>query len=282
MGLEPMTSSLPRRCSTTELQQRPDAKPGERCGLEVQRAHVLRACALSERPARAPVVRTQGAPRASACHVTYGAGDGNRTHVISLEGWSSTIELRPRRAHAVGARHVVVIARHPTWERTSASAERLRRAPPPRSVARRAALCDASWWGEADLNRRRHSHQIYSLAHLATLVSPREEPPPCTRPRGGRGARCPVQTQAHVAPHVAGAALAVGGARDANDVTRRRRSAPVSSSRGRVSSEQPGPRWPGEPGAGALGGFGRVRLVRRGPVAAPSLEPAVGVEPTTS
>lgn len=23
------------------------------------------------------------------------AGDGNRTHVISLEGWSSTIELHP-------------------------------------------------------------------------------------------------------------------------------------------------------------------------------------------
>ena len=27
---------------------------------------------------------------------TYGAGDGNRTHVTSLEGWSSTIELHPR------------------------------------------------------------------------------------------------------------------------------------------------------------------------------------------
>ena len=25
-----------------------------------------------------------------------GAGDGNRTRVISLEGWSSTIELHPR------------------------------------------------------------------------------------------------------------------------------------------------------------------------------------------
>ena len=24
-----------------------------------------------------------------------GAGDGNRTHVVSLEGWSSTIELHP-------------------------------------------------------------------------------------------------------------------------------------------------------------------------------------------
>ena len=26
----------------------------------------------------------------------FGAGDGNRTHAISLEGWSSTIELHPR------------------------------------------------------------------------------------------------------------------------------------------------------------------------------------------
>ena len=25
----------------------------------------------------------------------YGAGDGNRTHVSSLEGWCSTIELHP-------------------------------------------------------------------------------------------------------------------------------------------------------------------------------------------
>ena len=26
----------------------------------------------------------------------FGAGDGNRTHATSLEGWSSTIELHPR------------------------------------------------------------------------------------------------------------------------------------------------------------------------------------------
>ena len=25
----------------------------------------------------------------------YGAGDGNRTHTASLEGWNSTIELHP-------------------------------------------------------------------------------------------------------------------------------------------------------------------------------------------
>ena len=30
----------------------------------------------------------------------YGAGDGNRTHVTSLEGWGSTIELHPRDSYA--------------------------------------------------------------------------------------------------------------------------------------------------------------------------------------
>ncbi len=29
----------------------------------------------------------------------HGAGDGNRTHATSLEGWSSTIELHPRMFH---------------------------------------------------------------------------------------------------------------------------------------------------------------------------------------
>ena len=26
----------------------------------------------------------------------YGAGDGNRTHAASLEGWDSTVELHPQ------------------------------------------------------------------------------------------------------------------------------------------------------------------------------------------
>ena len=32
--------------------------------------------------------------------LTCGAGDGNRTRTTSLEGWSSTIELRPRLGQA--------------------------------------------------------------------------------------------------------------------------------------------------------------------------------------
>ena len=29
----------------------------------------------------------------------FGAGDGNRTHAASLEGWNSTIELHPHSSH---------------------------------------------------------------------------------------------------------------------------------------------------------------------------------------
>ena len=31
----------------------------------------------------------------SGVKIIYGAGDGNRTHTTSLEGWGSTIELHP-------------------------------------------------------------------------------------------------------------------------------------------------------------------------------------------
>ena len=35
-------------------------------------------------------------PAELQAHVFSGAGDGNRTHTTSLEGWDSTIELHPR------------------------------------------------------------------------------------------------------------------------------------------------------------------------------------------
>jgi hypothetical protein len=41
---------------------------------------------------RAPSAETPVLPN----DLWFGAGDGNRTHVASLEGWSSTIELHPR------------------------------------------------------------------------------------------------------------------------------------------------------------------------------------------
>ena len=35
--------------------------------------------------------------------MTFGAGDGNRTHAASLEGWNSTIELHPHKLSADNA-----------------------------------------------------------------------------------------------------------------------------------------------------------------------------------
>ena len=37
----------------------------------------------------------------SCAYKSYGAGDGNRTHTTSLEGWGSTTELHPRIRHGV-------------------------------------------------------------------------------------------------------------------------------------------------------------------------------------
>jgi hypothetical protein len=58
MGLEPMTSSLPRKCSTTEL-QKPKKNKRNR------------------------------------------AGDENRTHMASLEGWNFTTKLHPQKIHYI-------------------------------------------------------------------------------------------------------------------------------------------------------------------------------------
>ena len=35
-------------------------------------------------------------PTELQAHIFFGAGDGNRTHTTSLEGWDSTIELHPQ------------------------------------------------------------------------------------------------------------------------------------------------------------------------------------------
>ena len=43
-----------------------------------------------------------------------GAGDGNRTHVTSLEGWSSAIELHPPES-VIGIRFTVNAAKKKKW-----------------------------------------------------------------------------------------------------------------------------------------------------------------------
>src|SRR5687768_6117089 len=72
--IERSTSPLPRECSTTELHGR----------LNVETVECARHCAPSS-----------------------GAGEGNRTLVVSLEGFCSTIELHPRfRSQKTGIRSV--------------------------------------------------------------------------------------------------------------------------------------------------------------------------------
>ena len=46
-------------------------------------------------------------------HSDVGAGDGNRTHVTSLEGWSSAIELHPQGSDWGRAAFAAVPARVP-------------------------------------------------------------------------------------------------------------------------------------------------------------------------
>jgi hypothetical protein len=74
--IERVTSPLPRECSTTEPH-------GHRHGF------------ADLGKTNKPLSTTSLQPIQNNRHPTTGAGDGNRTRVISLEGWSSTIELLP-------------------------------------------------------------------------------------------------------------------------------------------------------------------------------------------
>ena len=69
-----------------------------------------------------------------------GAGEGNRTLVLSLEGFSSTIELHPQN-------------------------------PPATKKSRKHYNLRHYWWREKDSNLRRQSRQIYSLIPLTAWVS---------------------------------------------------------------------------------------------------------------
>ena len=88
-----------------------------------------------------------------------GAGDGNRTHVTSLEGWSSTIELHPR------------ISKHQRlWFQDCGAVDEIRT----RDLnLGKVALYQLSyyrvkqmWCGRRDLNSYVVRHQILSLARL--------------------------------------------------------------------------------------------------------------------
>jgi hypothetical protein len=93
-GLEPETSSLPRKCSTAELY-------GQSCYSAASQLPAITAAALRPRRSHkyvpcATVTYTARPLLALYIFSAYsGAGDRDRTDIISLEGWGSTIELHP-------------------------------------------------------------------------------------------------------------------------------------------------------------------------------------------
>jgi hypothetical protein len=87
---------------------------------------------------------------ANATGHEFGAGEGNRTLVFSLEGCCSTIELHPQPRCLSAA---------PLWHSRllKATASGAMRWLPVRQ-----------WWRGLDLNQRRHSQRIYSPSPLTT------------------------------------------------------------------------------------------------------------------
>ncbi len=104
------------------------------------------------------------------------AGDGNRTHTASLEGWNSTIELRPQSLqHQINTKTPV-----PRTPRSPIHTQNTKQ--PKQEHQHKPKRPDGQYWGKQDSNLRRLSHQIYSLAHLAAL----EFPLPLTSPNNTR------------------------------------------------------------------------------------------------
>ena len=102
MGPEPLSYLVERATGSPRICF---ANPCFAAGLRPLRAALENAHAFSQLrtlPGSIPVARHVN-ENGSGPHKepkplkqSYGAGDGNRTRVISLEGWGSTIELRPQ------------------------------------------------------------------------------------------------------------------------------------------------------------------------------------------
>jgi hypothetical protein len=80
-GFEPTAPGFGDRCSTVELRS---------CRVRLQ--------GRGRQVTGTPTKRKRGIQTPAFCHPSTenGAGDGNRTHTASLEGWNSTVELHPR------------------------------------------------------------------------------------------------------------------------------------------------------------------------------------------
>ena len=116
--IELPTSPLPRECSTTE--------PHGQCHCIT----LLRYC---------------------SCITKAGAGEGNRTLVISLEGFSSTIELHPQYYCLITSTHTSLIPLLLSYNKFI-------------------------WWRELDSNqRRRKPTDLQSAPFSRSGISPRTE-----------------------------------------------------------------------------------------------------------
>ena len=100
-----------------------------------------------------------------------GAGEGNRTLVISLEGCCSTIELHPPYSTSFSARYRAWPLLHRRSGSEALVALLLGHFSSLRGggwLCHPLALTGEKWWKGLDSNQRRHSQQIYSLPPLAT------------------------------------------------------------------------------------------------------------------
>src|SRR5690349_5415210 len=84
-------------CSRMESNHRPPPYQGGALPTEL-RERVFRQSSLTAKHSPASC-------RTLEQELLNGAGDGNRTRTSSLEGYSSTIELLPRRTNLLGCRH---------------------------------------------------------------------------------------------------------------------------------------------------------------------------------
>ena len=129
--------------------------------IELATSPLPRECSATELHGQAPFLYNNNSaiiPKPSSASKS-GAGEGNRTLVVSLEGFCSTIELHPHLAIDLDMNQPSLITRS-----TKAIF-------PLNQVCRRRDLKISDrliWWRGKDSNLRRQSRQIYSLIPLAT------------------------------------------------------------------------------------------------------------------
>ena len=95
-----------------------------------------------------------------------GAGEGNRTLVVSLEGFCSTIELHPPDTFEKTPCHTTIRESANNPKQPNTQHTKSRHLHPQKHLQK-------TWWRGKDSNLRRLSQQIYSLPPLTTWVPAR-------------------------------------------------------------------------------------------------------------